>query len=101
MVTKVFISQPMRNYSQEAIEYDRGKAIDKCKELFGKDVDIIDSQLSVEFITSHNSLECLAESIKRLARADVAYFCPHWESARGCKIEHSCAVEYGIRTIYG
>ena len=31
--------------------------------------------------------------------ADVAYFAKGWNEARGCKIEHTCAVEYGILTI--
>lgn len=34
-----------------------------------------------------------------LADADVAYFARGWESARGCRIENQCAIEYGIDTI--
>ena len=39
------------------------------------------------------------ESLKLLSGADVAYFAEGWEDARGCRIEHECAVEYGITTI--
>ena len=41
----------------------------------------------------------LGESLKLLATADVAYFAPGWDKARGCKIENICAKEYGIHTI--
>ncbi|RHU77980.1 DUF2829 domain-containing protein [Butyribacter intestini] len=34
-----------------------------------------------------------------MADADVAYFAKGWESARGCRIENQCAIEYGIDTI--
>lgn len=32
-------------------------------------------------------------------RTDVAYFAEGWQEARGCKIEHECAVQYGIDRI--
>jgi len=35
----------------------------------------------------------------KLSTADVAYFAEGWDEARGCKIEHECAVEYGINRI--
>lgn len=33
------------------------------------------------------------------ATADVAYFAKGWDEARGCKIENTCAIEYGITVI--
>lgn len=44
-------------------------------------------------------LEYLARSIKDLSSADTAYFVQGWSEFRGCKIEHTCAVEYGIDRI--
>ena len=41
----------------------------------------------------------IGKSLELLADADVAYFAPGWEEARGCKIEHTCAVEYNIDRI--
>lgn len=41
----------------------------------------------------------LGESLKLLATADIAYFATGWEGARGCKIEHICAEEYGVHII--
>ena len=34
--------------------------------------------------------------IEFLAKADVAIFAPGWQNARGCRIEHQCAEDYGI-----
>jgi hypothetical protein len=44
-------------------------------------------------------LECLGKSIELMAHADVAVFCPGWKEARGCRIEHECAVQYGLEVI--
>ena len=35
-----------------------------------------------------------------LADADLAVFLKDWGTARGCNIEHLCAVNYGINRIY-
>ena len=45
-------------------------------------------------------LKYLSKSLELLADADVAYFCSGWDTARGCRIEHQCAVEYGIDRIF-
>lgn len=44
-------------------------------------------------------IEFLAKSIALLATADIAYFAEGWENARGCRIEHKCAEEYGINIV--
>ena len=41
----------------------------------------------------------LGKSIELLSDADVVYFASGWENARGCRIEHECAVEYGVDII--
>ncbi len=38
----------------------------------------------------------LGKSLELLAQADIAYFAEGWQGARGCRIEHTCAQEYGI-----
>ena len=37
----------------------------------------------------------LGKSLELLSTADIAYFAKGWEEARGCRIEHECAEEYG------
>ena len=38
---KIFISQPMKGFSEEEIRYNREKAIKKIKNLYGDDAEII------------------------------------------------------------
>ena len=94
----VFISQPMNGRDAGEIEGERAAVmgwladeIGPCRELpsyFGK-----------VGVTQMRPLECLGKAIELMSHADVAAFCPGWEDARGCRIEHLCAVEYGVRVI--
>ena len=99
---KVFISQPMNGLTDKEILANREEAIKNIKERIGDDIQILDS-----FFQDYNPdngsipLKYLAKAIDVLAEADIVYFCPDWEDARGCKIERQCAVEYGIERIYG
>jgi hypothetical protein len=42
----------------------------------------------------------LAKSLENMSLCHAAYFCKGWENARGCRIEHSVAVAYGLTIIY-
>ena len=95
---KLFISQPMKNKTNEQILAEREKAVQIAKELIGDDVEIIDSFFK-DAPHSASPLWFLAKSIELLSTADVAYFAEGWDEARGCKIEHICAVEYCIDRI--
>ena len=96
-MTKIFISQPMNGKTTEEIENERNYIIDKLRE--NECVEIIDSFFKN---TPHdaNHLWYLGESIKLMSEADVVFFCNGWQTARGCQIEHDCALEYGIDTMY-
>ena len=63
------------------------------------EVDVIDS-----FFESapHNAkpLWFLGKSLELLSTADIAYFAKDWDKYRGCKIEHTCATEYGIDVMH-
>ena len=97
---KLFISQPMKGKTDEEILAVREKAIESAKEYLGEPVEVIDSFFDFDSPDGVNSgLWYLGKSLELLATADVAYFAPGWENARGCKIEHTCAVEYGIDRI--
>lgn len=89
---KIFISQPMKDLSEEEIRHNRMKAVKKIKSLYGDDAEIIDSFIEGE----GNSLWFLGKSIELLSTADVAYFLKGWNKARGCRIEYMCASNYGI-----
>lgn len=96
---KVFISQPMRDKTNEQIEVERQRAIETIKkEYFNDEVELIDSFFKN---APHDArpLWFLGKSFELLSTADVAYFIKGWDKYRGCKMEHTAALEYGIRVI--
>jgi hypothetical protein len=97
---KLFISQPMNGKSDNDILKEREIAIKKAKEVLNEEVEVLDTFFE-DFGENAKPLHYLAKSIEYLAEADVAYFAEGWNCARGCKVEHKCATEYGIQCIYG
>ncbi len=95
---KLFISQPMRGKSDEEILMEREKAIKAAEKLVGEPVEVIDSFFQSAPVGA-KPLWFLGKSLELLADADVAYFAPGWNDARGCIIEHDCAIAYGIKSI--
>ena len=95
MSKKLFISQPMNGLSDEQVLQERGAAISKAKALLGEDVAPLETFFD-DFGPAAKPLDYLARSIEFLAKADVAIFAPGWQNARGCRIEHQCAEDYGI-----
>lgn len=95
---KLFISQPMKGKTDEEILEVREKAIKSAEEKLGEPVEVIDSFFQGASADA-KPLWFLAKSLELLATADVAYFAKGWETARGCKIENTCAIEYGIDVI--
>lgn len=95
---KLFISQPMKDKTDDEILATRNKAIEAAKERVGEPVEVIDSFFQCAPADAR-PLWFIGKSLELLATADVAYFAGGWEKARGCKIEHTCAVEYGIEVI--
>lgn len=94
---KLFISQPMRGKPDEEILAERERAVAEAEKILGEPVELLDTFFGTSDMS--HALEYLGESIKRMAQADAAYFAPGWGLARGCRIEHDCAVEYGVRII--
>ena len=95
---KLFISQPMRGKSDEDILEERQKAIKSAEEKIGEPVEVIDSFFEKAPVDT-KPLWFLGKSLELLAGADIAYFAKGWQDARGCKIENTCAIEYGIPVI--
>lgn len=95
---KLFISQPMKHKTDAEILAVREQAIQSAKNLLGEDVEVIDSFFQN---VPHDAtpLWFLAKSLELLATADVVYFAKDWEKYRGCRIENTCAIEYGITVI--
>lgn len=95
---KLFISQPMRGKTDEEILAVRAKAIESAERNLGEKVEVIDSFFQ-NAPADAKPLWYLGKSLELLSTADVAYFAEDWEQYRGCRIENTCAVEYGIDVI--
>lgn len=91
---KIFISQPMKGRTDEEIMQERNKIMAKWT---NKSVEFIDSFFCEP---GKNSTESLGKSIFLMGDADLVVFAPGWENARGCRIEHEVAKEYGIQIAY-
>ena len=95
---KVFISQPMRDKTQEYIEKERQHLIEVAKrELKENEVEILQSY-NPEW-KDLNPIDCMGRGLQILVQADIVVFAKDWEKARGCKIEHDVAVAYGKTVI--
>lgn len=99
-MTKIFISQPMADRDINDVEYERNELRKKILKKY-KDAVIVNS-----FFLSYldgdcvNPLRALGESIVKLSEADIIVFADGWENSRGCRIEHRCATDYGIVSVY-
>lgn len=103
---KIFISQPMKGYSNFEIEIIRGEIKEALKEKYGNDIEIIDSFFK-NAPNSAKPLWLLGEAIKKLSSADIAVFAYNTPNiggkialARGCGIEEKCARKYDILCLY-
>ena len=94
---KLFISQPMSGKADEEILAERKVAI-KAAERVVEPVEVIDSFFQSAPVGA-KPLWFIGKSLEFLSDADIAYFAKDWQKARGCKIEHERAVEYGIPRI--
>ena len=97
---KLFISQPMNGLTKEEIFAVREKAVKDAEKRMGTSFIVLDTFIledAPEYFTI--GIWYLAKSLEMLAEADVVYFCDGWEDARGCRIEHDCAVNYGVTVI--
>lgn len=97
---KLFISQPMKGKTDEEILKVRERAIESAKKYLAADeeVEVIDSFFQ-NAPADARPLWFLGKSLELLSTADVVYFAKGWENARGCRIENTCAIEYGIEVI--
>ena len=95
---KLFISQPMRGKTDAEILAVREKAIEFAERNLGEKVEVINSFFQ-NAPAEARPLWYLGKSLELLSTADVAYFAKGWEDARGCRIENTCAIEYGITVI--
>lgn len=96
---KLFISQPMRDKTDEEIKSERNEILRRVKEIYpNEDISVIDSFFENAPYAA-TPLWYLGKSLQLLSTADIVYFAHGWDNYRGCKIEHKCAMEYGLNII--
>ena len=96
MIKMVMISQPMRGKTNEEIIEERKQVV---KMLENQGFNVMDTIIE-DFTDKIDPIFYLVRSLEYLANSDCVYFMKGWEKARGCKIEHEVAVEYGKEVIY-
>lgn len=96
---KIYISQPMRGRSTDAIIAERKALVaDAAVALQTDEVEVLDTYLNG--YTNKPPLRLLALALEKMADADAVIFAPGWRDARGCRMEHLAASEYGISIIH-
>ena len=90
---KIMISQPMRSKANEQIRQEREELV---KELEIQGHEVVDTIFEGEMpIECDMPMYLLAKSIEAMSKADAVVFMRGWEDARGCRIEHQIALDYG------
>jgi hypothetical protein len=103
---KAMLSQPMAGKTDDEIVSTRDKAVAALRE---REFEIVNTLFTDEWYSKENMeargvvqipLCFLAKSLENMANCHAAYFCKGWENARGCRIEHEAAKNYGLEIIY-
>ena len=95
---RVFVSQPMTGRTGYEIREERNACLEYAESLYGP-CEEVRSYFGETGRSQMKPLEGLGKSIELMAHADVVIFAPDWGRARGCRIEHACAVAYGLDVI--
>lgn len=96
---KIMISQPMRGKTNEQIRAERAELVKRMEEEGYEVLDTVINEIPPKDV--NDAIYYLSKSIEFIGKVDAVYFMKNWQKARGCKIEHEVAVEYGKRIFYG
>ena len=89
---KIMISQPMRGKTNEQIRQEREELV---KELESQGHEVIDTVFEEAPNNEDVAIYMLSQSIRYIGKVDAVVFMKGWQDARGCRIEHQVAVDYG------
>ncbi len=96
-IMKLMISQPMRGKTNEQIREERAELVSRLQE---EGNEVIDTVFENAPVDEDIAIYMLSQSIRYIGKVDEIVFMKGWEKARGCKIEHEVAVEYGKQVFY-
>lgn len=94
---KMMISQPMKGKTNEQIREERAEIVTRLQE---EGIEVVDTVFEQAPVDEDVAIYMLSQSIRYIGKVDAVYFMKGWEKARGCKIEHEVAVEYGKQVFY-
>lgn len=100
------ISQPMAGKSDEEILKEKKEAESELQRMGYEVINTLftDDQINIDDMEKEGvvqiPLQFLARSIEAMSHCHAVYFCNGWREARGCRIEHMVAVEYGLDVIH-
>lgn len=109
MKTMVFVSLPMRGYSDEEIIVRQEKIFGDFKadnpdslliNPFRPSEGLEGHQITIQEAIGKEDVYMLGLSISNLSFADVAVFAKGWENYPGCRIEHKVCTYYDIPIKY-
>ena len=105
-MSKIMISQPMNGLTEEQITNAQNKFLEYAKK---QKLEVVNTYFQDEWY-SQDSMNLrgivqipvyfLAKSLEYMSECSTVYFAKGWENARGCKIEHEVALQYGMEIIY-
>ncbi len=95
---KIMISQPMRGKTNEQIREEREELVKRLQE---EGHEVVDTVFENAPADEDIAIYMLSQSIRYIGKVDALHFMKGWEKARGCRIEHQVAVEYGKKVFYG
>lgn len=100
-VNFAMLSQPMRGLSEEEIGRTRDIAI---RNLQARGYQVLNTLFDSDELPGplggQIPIRFLSKSIATMSLCSAVYFCKGWKNARGCRIEHAVATEYGIPILY-
>ena len=100
------ISQPMNGLTEEQITNAQNKFLEYAKK---ENLEVVNTYFKDKWY-SNESMNLrgivqipvcfLAKSLEYMSECTTVYFAKGWENAKGCKIEHEVALQYGLEIIY-
>lgn len=95
-IKTAMISQPMRGKNLNELEKVRNNAVERLE----KNGYRVEDTYFKEGYGPNTPLFCLGRALIHMSYCDAVYFCKGWEEARGCRIEHEAAEQYGLDILY-
>ena len=96
---KIYIAQPMGGRTDEEILQERVSILKLMEDIVGPNIEEVPSFFRGEEREKMKPLRMLGMGLELMSDSDTIVFAPNWEDARGCRIEHEAAVQYGYHII--